>query len=203
MGGERSGVVEQAAIFPEVAQARDEGQQGGEINNEPLDVGMASGVGFEDRFKEAAEGLVGGGHQHQVKHGDDLPEHFVFAQFLGGKHDVLTHGDLADAGDKELAREDQDGDPGGKGTFCDEHDEGGGDEDFVGQGVEEFTKVRDQIAGASDRAIEVIGDGGGGEDEDRQRKGVLDGQVKTNHKQNRQDETGEGEFIGEIHGGER
>ena len=194
------GVVEELAIFPEVAEAGDEGEEGGEVDDEGLDVGMAAGVGFEDGFEEFTPGFVGSGFEHEIEDGDDLPEHLVFAEFFGGEHDILADGDLADACDEEFAREDDDGDPGGEHAVFDEDDESGGDEDFIGEGIEEFAEVGDEVAGAGDGAVEVVGDGGGCEDEQGDAEGVGEGEMETGHEHHRQNQTGEGKLVGEVHG---
>jgi len=197
------GVVEELAVFPEVAESRDERQEGGEVDDEGLDVGVAAGVGFEDGFEEFTPGFVGSGFEHEIEDGDDLPEHFVFAEFFGGEHDVLADGDLADAGDEELAREDDDGDPGGEHAVFDEDDEGGGDENFIGEGIEEFAEIGDEVALPGDGAVEVVGDGGGGEDEEGDAEGVGEGEMETGHEHQRQNQTGDGELVGQVHDGER
>lgn len=74
------------------------------------------------------------------------------------------NGDLAEAGDEEFAGDDESGGPEGADAFGGQKDEGGADEDFIGEGVEEFTKGGDEVHFAGEPAVKEVA--GGGDDEE-------------------------------------
>jgi len=97
--------------------------------------------------------------------GDDLGDGLVFAESGGRDHDAFFGGDGAQPGDGDLAADDQDHHPSGQAAEFYEHDHGRGDEQLVGEGVEEFPQVGDQAHAAGDQAVEVIGKAGGQEED--------------------------------------
>src|SRR5438045_2475776 len=103
-------------------------------------------------------------------HGDDsydLDDHLQFAQFAGLDSESLGGGDGTQAADQELATDDDNRNPcrNEAGIQLDQSDERGGDQEFVGQGIEENSHGRDLLAPAGEVAIDTVGDGGGNEDE--------------------------------------
>lgn len=93
-----------------------------ERNDEPSDVPVAPAVS-ED-----------GGDD-----GGDLDDGFEFAEVAGLDGEAFGGCDGAEPADEEFAADDEDGDPGldDVRVVFDESDVGGGDEQLVGQGVEE------------------------------------------------------------------
>lgn len=71
---------------------------------------------------------------------------------------------MAEAGDEELSGDDKCGDPDGADCFCGEKDETGADEDFIGEGIEEFAEGCDEVEFTGEVAVEEVADGG--EDEE-------------------------------------
>lgn len=100
--------------------------------------------------------------------GDEVGElggGFPFSKTIGGQDVAGLDGDLAEAGDEKLAGDDEGGDP-DRAEACEGHeDEAGADEDFIGEGIEEFAEGGDEVELAGEPAIEVIADGGGDEEE--------------------------------------
>jgi hypothetical protein len=98
--------------------------------------------------------------------GDDLDDGLELADLAGFDGEAFGGGDRAQAGDEELAADDEDGDPwlDDVGVVADEDDVAGGDEEFVGERVEEHAHGGDLVAAAGEVAVKAVGDAG--EDED-------------------------------------
>ena len=92
--------------------------------------------------------------------GDDLDQHFELAEFarLDGK--TFGRCNRAQSADQELAADDDYRHPRRheRGIELNERDEGRGDEQFVGQGIEEHPHRRDLAALAREVAINSVGD---------------------------------------------
>ena len=144
------GLVEAGPEFEEVISGGDEGEEHG-----------------------APEGGVGPGEErggiacgHDEGDSEDLDGGFGFAEVGGGDGIAFGGGDGAEAGDGEFAADDEDGHPGGDAVDLNGGDEGGGDEEFVGDGVEEHADGGDLVPAAGEVAIEEVGEGGDEEDEE-------------------------------------
>lgn len=94
--------------------------------------------------------------------GDDLHDHLEFAYVGGLDREAFLCGDRAQAGDEEFTSDDDDGDPGGDdlGRVLHERDVGSGDQELVGQGVEQHAESRDLLTFAGEVAVESVGDRG-------------------------------------------
>ena len=94
--------------------------------------------------------------------GDDLDDGFEFAEVGGFDGKAFRGRDGAEAAHEELAAYDEDGDPGvhDAGVVGDEKDEGRGDHELVGEGVEEHAEGGDLAAAAGEVAVKAVGDGG-------------------------------------------
>jgi len=99
--------------------------------------------------------------------GDDLDDGLELADLAGFDGEAFCCGDGAEAGDEELAADDEDGDPWGDdaGVVGDQNDEGGRDHELVGEGVKEHAHGGDLVAAAGEVAVEAVGDAGEDEDE--------------------------------------
>jgi hypothetical protein len=153
------GVVDLLPEADEVVDGRDDGDDG-----HPIDGGDGDEVNADDVAAPVPViPPVGqdGGHD-----GDDLDDGFELPDLAGFDGEAFGGGDGAEAGDEELAADDEDGDPGldDGGVVPDEDDVGGGDQEFIGEGVEEHTHGRDLVAATGEIAVEAVGDAG--EDED-------------------------------------
>ena len=102
------------------------------------------------------------GHEH-VDHVDDLQHGLELAVLVGGDGDALRDADDAQHAHGDLAADDDHGDPRGDPVLGHERDERGGDEQLVGERVEELPERGDLLAPPRDVAVELVG--GGGEDE--------------------------------------
>src|SRR5260370_14869832 len=82
--------------------------------------------------------------------GDDLDDGLEFADLAGFDGEAFGGGDRAEAGDEELAADDEDGDPwlDDVGVVADEDDVAGGDEEFVGERGKQDARGGDLVAGA-------------------------------------------------------
>ena len=132
---------------------------------------------------------------------DDLDDHLEFADVGGLDGEALLRGDRAKSGDKELASDDDDGDPGGDdlGRVLHERDVGSGDEELVGQGVQQHAKRGDLLAPAGKIAVESVGDRGEDEDERCQQFLLAVGAIEDAARQD-PDEQGYGENAGRRDG---
>lgn len=92
-------------------------------------------------------------------------------------------GDLAEAGDEEFSADDEGGDPDGADAFCGEKDEGGADEDFIGERIEEFAEWGDEVHFPRKPAIEKVA--GGGNDEEDEGGEVAPGAFESGEKDER------------------
>jgi hypothetical protein len=88
------------------------------------------------------------------------------ADLAGFDGEAFGGGDGAEAGDEELAADNEDGDPGWDDTRVvgDEDDVRGGDEELIGQWVKQHAHGGDLVAAAGEIAVEAVGDAG--EDEE-------------------------------------
>ena len=92
--------------------------------------------------------------------------HFDFAEIAGVNGEALLRGDGAQAADQEFASDDDHRHPcrDDAGIQLHQGDEGGGDEQLVGQGVEQHAHGGDLMTAPRQVAVESVGDGGGDED---------------------------------------
>ena len=97
-------------------------------------------------------------------------------------------GDLAEAGDEEFAADDKGGDPDRTDAFCRQENEGGTHEDFIGEGIEEFSEGRHEVHFSCQPAIYEIANGR--DNKENQGNDVAPGAVPSyeNHEGRRQDE---------------
>ena len=95
-------------------------------------------------------------------YGDDLDDGLELADLAGFDREAFGGGDAAESGDEEFATDDEDSDPGldDVRVVADEDDVGGGDQELVGQWVEEHAHGGDLVATAGEVAVEAIGDAG-------------------------------------------
>ncbi len=84
---------------------------------------------------------------------------FPFSQIVGSEDLSGFDGDLAESGDEEFTADDEGGDPNGADAFCGKKHEGGADEDFVSEGIEQFTERGDEVHFTRQPAIDEIADG--------------------------------------------
>ena len=82
----------------------------------------------------------------------------MLSHFFRGKNYPLLPGDKAYPGDEKLSRHDQGDKPDGKKAGAEKSDKGNGDEEFVGEGIEETTKVGLNFPEAGEVAVEPIGE---------------------------------------------
>ena len=68
-------------------------------------------------------------------------------------------GDLAEAGDEEFAADDEGGDPDGADALGGQENEGGADENFIGEGIEELSERGNEVHFPRQPAIDEIADG--------------------------------------------
>ncbi len=118
---------------------------------------------------EKFQGRGDGGHclkRQPDQAGDEVGElegGFPFPQVVGGEHLSGFDSDLSEAGDEKFTAHDEGGYPDGADAFCGQENEGCADEDFIGEGIEEFSQRRDEVHFTSQPAIDEIA--GGGDDE--------------------------------------
>ena len=141
--------------------------------------------------------------------GDDLDDGFELADLGGLDGEAFGGGDGAEAGDEELAADDEDGDPGGHDARVvgDQEDEGGGDHELVGEGVEQHAEGGDLAAAAGEVAVQAVGDGGedeegGGEDLLLAVAGRARGNVRREDPDQQRDagDAAQRDGVGQVHG---
>ena len=136
-------------------------------------------------------------HVHDV---DDLQDRLELAVLVGGDRDALRDADDAQHAHGDLAPDDDHGDPGGHPVLRHEGDERGGDEQLVGEGVEELPERGDLLAPPRHVAVELVG--GRGEDEDGGREQVAVGlrEAREEDHQEHRDEQDprDGDAVGEV-----
>ncbi len=91
---------------------------------------------------------------------DELEGGFPFPQIVGGEDLAGFDSDLAEAGDEEFAADDESGDPDGADALGSQENEGSADEDFIGEGIEQFSEGGDEVHFPRQPAIDEIADGG-------------------------------------------
>src|SRR6185437_14113362 len=93
---------------------------------------------------------------------DDLGDSLELAQLTGLDGEALGRGDRAQAGDQELAANDDDGDPNldNRGVVSHQRHQGRGDHELVGQRVEKHAHGSDLAALACKVAVEAVCAGG-------------------------------------------
>ena len=79
-------------VFPEVADARNEGEEGGEIDGDPAKDLRREGSPGEPRLGKGAHRLVRRHLGQEIGHGNDLPDHLVLAQPFRREHRALIRG---------------------------------------------------------------------------------------------------------------
>src|SRR6185312_16355187 len=100
--------------------------------------------------------------------GDDADhlEGGLHLPFLAGADDhPLARGDAAEAGDRDLARQEENHDPRRDAPHRHHPDERRHDDELVGERVEELPEDADDVELPRQVAVEHVGDGGGGEDD--------------------------------------
>ncbi len=112
--------------------------------------------------------------------GHDLRDRLVLAHLFRGEDDLLVRRDGAQAGDEKFARDDQHDHPHRRHMPLDQADQRAGDQDFVGEGIEQLAQVGDEMVAPRDCAIEPIGQARDGEDDQRAERGVGPGERKRN-----------------------
>lgn len=139
--------------------------------------------------------------------GDDLDHSFELAHVAGLNGETFRRGDGAEAGDQKFASNDKDSDPWfyDVRVVLDQSDVGGGDEQLIGEGIEQHTHGSDLAAPASEVAIDPVGNG----DKDEEDSGydLLLAVESTVEKMGREhpDEDGDGgnaadrDGVGQIH----
>ncbi len=127
--------------IPEGDEVIDGGEQGND-QHEP-DGHAGDEVNSDDESEEVP--LVPAVRENGSDDGDNLQDHLQFAEVAGLNGEAFGGGNTAKSGDEEFASQDQNHDPGGHeiGREADEEDESGGDEEFVGHGVEKDSHAAD------------------------------------------------------------
>ena len=188
-------VLEEAAGFPEVVEAGEGGESDGapegDLDEEAVFVG-----------EPVEEAVFVGLHDDPDEGGDaegELEGCLPLAEVVGGDDLAFFDGDLAEAGDEELAADDEGGGPDGA-VFRGEVDEGGGNEDFVGEGVEEFAEGGDEVEFPGEVAVHEVTDGGDdeGDEGDEVAGGAAEG--GRDDEDGGEDQAGEGDAVGKVHG---
>src|SRR5581483_382157 len=98
-------------------------------------------------------------------HGDDLHDHLEFAEIAGLDGEAFGGGDGTEAADHEFTANHDDGHPRRHDLRVELHQgyEGGGDEQLVGERIEEHAHGGDLAAAAREVTINAVGDRGGNE----------------------------------------
>jgi hypothetical protein len=200
--GALAGVVD---LFPEayeVVGGRDDGDDG-----HPVDGGDGDEVDADDVAAVEAgepEPVVPAVGEDGSDDGDDLDDGLELADLAGFDGEALGGGDGAEAGDEELAADDEHGDPGrdDAGVVGDQDDVGGGDQELVGEGVEEHADGGDLLASAGEIAVEAVGDAGededGGGDELLLATAKADGSVPAGERERRREHPDEKGYTGDA-----
>ena len=114
--------------------------------------------------------LIGDGQDVQGEdekaQADVLEITLQLADGAGGDDPAGGRGESSEAGDDDLPADDEKADPGRDLAERDEHDECGGDEGLVGQGVHELAEHRFDPAAPGDPAVDKIGQGRDAEDDE-------------------------------------
>ena len=153
------GLVDLLPETDEVVDGADDGDDGHPVNSGDGDEVYTDDVASPVPIVPAV-GEDGGDDR------DDLDDGFELADLAGFDGEAFGGRDRAQAGDEELAADDQDSDPwlDDVGVVADEDDVTGGDEEFVRERVEEHPHGGDLAAAAGQIPVEAVGDAG--EDED-------------------------------------
>jgi hypothetical protein len=149
------GVVDLLPEADEVVDRRDDGDNGHPVNGGNSNEMNADNIATPVPIVPA----VG---ENGSNDGDDLDDGFEFADLAGFDSEAFSGRDAAQAGDKELAADNEDCNPGldDAGVIADQDDVGSGDQELVGQGVEEHTHGGDLAAAAGEVPVEAVGDAG-------------------------------------------
>ncbi len=116
----------------------------------------------------------------------------MLPHFFRGKDDALLAGDKADSRNKKFTGDDKGDKPDGKEARAEQADKGDGNEEFVGEGIEETSKVRFDFPAAGEVAVEPIGQGGGDKEDESEPSGPRwNGWAGTGLEQDEQDEGGD------------
>ena len=114
--------------------------------------------------------LIGDGQdvygEDEKAQADVLKIALQLADGAGGDDPAGGCGKAPQTRDDDLPADDEEADPGGDLAERDEHDQGGGDEGLVGQGVHELAEYRFDPAAPGDPAIDEIGQGRDAEDDE-------------------------------------
>jgi len=91
---------------------------------------------------------------------DDLDDSLELADLAGFDSEAFGGGDGAQAGNEELAPDDEDGNPwlDDAGVVADEDDVAGGDEELIGERVQQHAHGGDLVAAAGEVAVESVSD---------------------------------------------
>ena len=151
---EASGVgarhADDSARVHEVAHAAVERHDHDHAGQDPLDDDGHVGGDVDEL------GDVGRREEH-VDDVDDLQHRLELAVLVRGDGDALADADDAQHAHGDLTDDDDRGDPGGHPVLRHERDEGGGDEQLVGERVEELPEGGDLLAAPRDVAVELVG----------------------------------------------
>lgn len=135
------------AQLVKVIDTRPDGEHQGHIKN-----GQAYLVQKGDR--QHAEG------EDEGTEGNVLDNGLPFAQATGRHDNAGGGGNPAQSGDDNLAAENDQGDPGGEFAGGNEHDQGGGHQHLIGQGIHQLAQHRYFFVLAGEVTIDPVGSGG-------------------------------------------
>ena len=127
--------------------------------------------------------------------GDNLGEGLELAPPVGCDDDALSLGDLAQTRDRELAADDDHHHPGRRHFHLHQRDEGGRDEELVGDGVKHGAGHGDAAGSPRDPAVQEVGQGGDEEDPQPPEVTAVKARQQHHHEQWHQHDAQEGERV--------
>jgi len=137
------------------------------------------GDGEDEVVEESGEAFIGiTGVENGEENQSDLEKGGGFAEETGRERAVALN-DENNGGDDEhehIAAEDDDGEPPGDFFTHGENDEGRGEQQFVGDGIEIGAKGGFLLEGASEKAVDDVGEGDEHEDDESPTVFVVDDQ---------------------------
>ncbi len=136
--------------------------------------------------------------QQQAGDGDHLVDGLVFAQIAGVDDDPFRRGDRAQAGDDDLPGQHQEHRPGRHAAVGDEHDQGGHDDQLVGQRIEKLAEHRHHAPLAGQPAVDKIGHRGNAEDGCRPEARLAGIREHDDDDQGDRGDPGQGQEVGEV-----
>jgi hypothetical protein len=185
------------------------------------DVPMRAGVapaGVDGKYDAGGDEDLSDGHDPCGPHGyaeafaccitqeeetdhDHLRGGLGFSGRISGQHGAVGEGELTQAGDEEVARDEDDRSPCGNVMRPNEQDERGGDEDFVGQRIHQASEVGLALHAPGEDAVEVIAEHGEGESNRRDGRAPRESAFARGDEQHGEREAQDGELVGDGHGG--